>query len=131
MPGSSMPAYYLIMIGGSLTIVTAIIILIGGSLNGYYARFFPFVNYLNQLTAFALALASGLAVIYLGRRFLRKPDTQLQSGLAIAVVSIIGLVAIVGSGVSLYVGILNSGPPISFAGGVTGAFLVRTGKETV
>ncbi|TMI25525.1 hypothetical protein E6H30_05565 [Candidatus Bathyarchaeota archaeon] len=66
-------------------------------------------------------------MLYLGQRFLRKPKTQLQSGLAVAAVSIISLVGIVGSGVSVYVGILFSGPPISFTGGITGAFLSRAG----
>ncbi|SRR5713226_2592533 len=130
MPVTSTPAYYLIMTGGSLTIVTSIIILIGGNLNGYYARFFPVFSELNQITAFALTLVPGLAVIYLGQRFLRKPQNQLQSGLAVAVVSVISLVAVVGSGVSIYIGILFSGPPVSFAGGLTGAFLSRAGESS-
>jgi len=127
MPVTSTPAYYLIMTGGSLTIITAIVILVGGTLNSYYARFFPIFANLNQVTAFALTLLPGLAVLYLGQRFLRKPKTELQSGLAVAAVSIISLVGIVGSGVSVYVGILFSGPPISFTGGITGAFLSRAG----
>src|SRR5207245_11452960 len=80
-----------------------------------------------QVTAFALTLLPGLAVLCLGQRFLRKPKTQLQSGLAVAAVSIISLVGIVGSGDSVYVGILFSGPPISFTGGITGPFLSRAG----
>jgi hypothetical protein len=123
---TSTPAYYLIMIGGSLTIVSAITILIAGNLNAYYARFF---SELNQITAFALTLLPGLAVIYLGQRFLRKPQTQLQSSLAVAVVSVISLVAVVGSGVTIYIGLFFSGPPISFAGGLTGAFLSRAGES--
>jgi hypothetical protein len=129
-PTSSTPAYYLIMIGGSLTIVTSIIILVGGTLNAYYARFFPIFADLNQLTAFGLTIVPGLAVLYLGQRFLRKPETQLQSGLAVAVISTISLVAIIASGVSIYIGILYSGPPISFAGGITGAFLGKAGAPS-
>jgi hypothetical protein len=130
MTTSSTPAYYLIMTGGSLTIVTAIIILIGGTLNSYYSRFFPIFANLNQLTAFPLTLLPGLAVLYLGQRFLRKPETQLQSGVAIVIFSIIGLFAIVASGVSIYTGILFSGPPISFVGGIIGAFLSRAGASS-
>ncbi len=48
MPVTSTPAYYLIMTGGSLTIITAIVILIGGTLNSYYARFFPIFANLNK-----------------------------------------------------------------------------------
>ena len=118
------------MVGGSLTIVTAIIILVGGNLNAYYSRFFPVFSELNQITAFALTLLPGLAVLYLGQRFLRKPKTQLQSGLAVAAVSIISLIGIVGSGVSVYVGIFFSGPPISFAGGIIGALLSRSGDSS-
>ena len=129
MPASSTPAYYLMMIGGSLTIVTAIIMIVGSNLNAYYARFFPVFSGLNLLTAFALTLVPGLAVIYVGQRFLAKTETHLQSGIAVSVISIVSLVAIVGSGVSVYIGILYSGPPISFAGGLTGAFIDRAEKS--
>jgi hypothetical protein len=125
-----MPAYYMITIGGSLTIVTAIVILIGGGINAYYSRFLPIFSELNQVTAFVLALVPGLGVIYLGQRFIRKPDTQLITGLAVAVLSVISLFGIVGSAVYVYIGVFFSGPPISFAGGITGAFLSRT-RESV
>jgi len=125
MQASSMPVYYMIMGGGSLTIVTSIIILLGGTLNSYYGRFFPIFTNINVPTAFALTLLPGLAVLYLGQRLLRKPESQLQTGLAVAALSIISLFGIVGSAVSIYVGILFSGPPISFTGGIIGAFLNR------
>lgn len=126
-----MPAYYLIMIGGSLTLVSSVIILIGGAYNAYYSRFYAIFADLNQITAFALTLMPGLAIIYLGQRFLRKPESQLPLGIAVAIVSLVSLFGIIGSGVFVAIGILNSGPPISFAGGITGAFLVRTGSSTV
>src|SRR6267143_4693355 len=66
MQASSMPAYYMIMGGGSLTIVTSIIILLGGTLNSYYGRFFPIFTNINVITAFGLTLLPGLAVFYLG-----------------------------------------------------------------
>ncbi len=129
MPMSTTPPYYLIMTGGCLTIVTSIVILFGGALNSYYNRFFPIFASINLVTAFALTLLPGLAMLYLGQRFLRKPQNQLQTRLAVAVLSVISLFAIVGSGVSIYVGILFSGPPVSFTGGVIGAFLNRTGIQ--
>ena len=125
MPASSMPAYYMIMGGGSLTIVSSAVILFGGTLNSYYGRFFPIFTNINVPTAFALTLLPSLAVLYLGQRFLRKPGSQLQTGLAVAALSIISLFGVVGSAVSIYVGILFSGPPISFSGGIIGAFLDR------
>lgn len=76
---SSAPPYYLIMTGGCLTIVTSIVILLSEALNTYYSRFLPVFNNLNQPTSFALTLLPGLAIIYLGQRFLRKPQTQLQT----------------------------------------------------
>lgn len=127
---SSAPPYYLIMIGGSLTVVTSVVILFGETLNTYYSRFFPIFGNLNQLTSFALTLLPGLAILYLGQRFLRKPQTQLQTGLVIAALSIISLYAIVGSGISVYVGIFFSGPPISFTGGIIGASLNRAGASS-
>jgi hypothetical protein len=125
-----MPAFYIIMGGGSLTIVTSVIILFGGTLNSYYGRFFPIFTNINMLTAFALTLLPGLAVLYLGQWFLRKPEYQLQTGLAVAALSMMSLFGIVGSAVSIYVGILFSGPPISFTGGIIGAFLSRTGDSS-
>jgi hypothetical protein len=130
MPRSSMPAYYLIMGGGSLTIVTSLVILFSGALNSYYTRFFPIFSSINLLTAFALTLLPGLAVLYLGQRFLNKPKNQLRNALAVAALSIVSLFGIVGSTVSIYVGILFSGPPISFTGGIIGAFLSRTGDSS-
>jgi hypothetical protein len=129
MPTSTMPAYYLIMGGGSLTIVTSIVILLGESLISYN-RFIPIFTGINQITAFPLTLLPGLAVLFLGQRFLRNPRTQLQTGLAIAAISIVSLAAIVGSGVVLYIGVFFSGPPISFAGGIIGAFLNRVGGSS-
>jgi len=67
----------------------------------------------------------GLAVLYLGQRFLKKPEKQLQTGLAVATVSVISLFVIVGSAASLYLGVFFLGPPISFTGGIIGAFLNR------
>jgi hypothetical protein len=125
MPASSMPAYYMIMGGGSLTVVTSVVILLGGSLDSYYGRFFPIFTNINVVTAFALTLLPGLAILYLGQRFLRKPESQLETGLAVAALSIVSLFGIVGSAVSIYVGIFFSGPPISFTGGIIGAFLNR------
>ncbi len=130
MPMSSTPPYYLIMTGGSLTIVTSIVILFGGTLNSYYNRFFPIFASINLLTAFALTLLPGLAILYLGQRFLRKPQNQLQTGLAVALLSVISLFAIVSAAVSIYVGILFSGPPISFTGGIIGAFMNRTREQS-
>jgi hypothetical protein len=127
---SSTPPYYLIMTGGSLTIVSSLVILFGGALSTYYYRLFPVFSSLNQPTSFALTLLPGLAMLYLGQRFIRKPQAQLQTGLAIALLSTLSLFAIVGSGVSIYVGILFSGPPISFTGGIIGAFLDRTGDSS-
>jgi hypothetical protein len=130
MPASSMPAYYMIMGGGSLTIVTSVVILLGGSLDSYYGRFFPIFTNINLVTAFALTLLPGLAVLYLGQRFLRKPESQLETGLAVAALSMISLFGIVGSAVSIYVGILFSGPPISFTGGIIGALLNRAASSS-
>src|SRR5260370_37345814 len=105
----------MILGGGSLTIVTSAVILFGGTLNSYYGRFFPIFTNINMPTAFALTIVPGLAVIYLGQRFLRKPQTQLQTGPTLAGRSGIILVAIIGSGGSVDVGILNSEPPLSSA----------------
>jgi hypothetical protein len=126
---SSTPSYYLIMTGGCLTITTSIVILFSGTLNSYYYRFFPVFTDLNQLTAFALTLLPGLAVLYLGQLFLKKPN-QLQIGLAVAGLSIVSLFAIVGSAVSIFVGVIFSGPPISFTGGIIGAFLKRNLEQS-
>ena len=130
MPTSQMPAYYLIMSGGTLTIISSIVILLAGTLNSYYVRFFPIFTALNQLTSFTLTIVPGLAILYFGQLFLRQPETQLQSGLVVAGLSIISLVAIVGSAVEIYVGIFFSGPPISFVGGLTGAFLSKAGASS-
>jgi hypothetical protein len=127
MPGSSMPAYYLILGGGSLTIVTSLVTAFGGALNSYYSRFFPFFGYVSQLEVFVLTLLPGLAVLYLGQRFLKKPEKQLQTCLAVVALSVISLFVIVGSAASLYLGVFFSGPPISFTGGIIGAFLNRAG----
>jgi hypothetical protein len=126
---SSTPSYYLIMTGGCLTVTTSIVILFSGALNSYYYRFFPVFTDLNQLTAFALTLLPGLAVLYLGQLFLKKPN-QLQIGLAVAGLSIVSLFAIVGSAVSIFVGVIFSGPPISFTGGIIGAFLKRNPEQS-
>jgi hypothetical protein len=130
MPRSSTPPYYFIMTGGCLTIITSMVILFGATLNTYYNRFFPIFSSINLLTAFALTLVPGLATLYLGQRFLRKPQNQRQTGLVVAAVSVISLFAIVNSEVSIYVGVLFSGPPISFTGGIIGAFLNRTGDQS-
>jgi len=120
-----MPAYYLIMMGGSLTIVTSLVTAFGGALNSYYSRFFPFFGYVNQLEVFVLTMLPGLAVLYLGQRFLRKPEKRLQTGLAVVALSVVSLFVIVGSAASLYLRVFFSGPPISFTGGIVGAFLDR------
>jgi hypothetical protein len=120
-----MPAYYLIVTGGSLTIVTSLVTAFGGALNSYYSRFFPFFGYVNQLEVFVLTMLPGLAVLYLGQRFLRKPEKRLQTGLAVVALSVVSLFVIVGSAASLYLGVFFSGPPISFTGGIVGAFLDR------
>jgi hypothetical protein len=130
MAASSMPAYYLIMAGGSLTIVTSLVTAFGGALNSYYSRFFPFFGYVNQWEVFVLTLVGGLAVLYLGQRFLKKPEMQLQTGLAVVAISVISLFAIAGSAASLYLGVFFSGPPISFTGGIIGGFLNRTGIQS-
>ena len=126
---SSTPCYYLIMTGGSLTIVTGIVTVFGGALNSYYSRFFPFFGYVSQLMVFVLTMLPGLAVLYLGQRFLRNPKAQLQTGLVVAGISVISLFAIVGSAASLYLGVFFSGPPISFTGGLVGAFLSKAGES--
>jgi hypothetical protein len=125
MSTSAMPAYYLIMTGGSLTIVTSLVTAFGGALNSYYSRFFPFFGYVNQLEVFVLTMLPGLAVLYLGQRFLKKPEKRLQTGLAVVALSVVSLFVIVGSAASLYLGVFFSGPPISFTGGMVGAFLDR------
>jgi hypothetical protein len=125
MSTSAMPAYYLIMTGGSLTIVTSLVTVFGGALNSYYSRFFPFFGYVNQLEVFVLTMLPGLAVLYLGQRFLRKPEKRMQTGLAVVALSVVSLFVIVGSAASLYLGVFFSGPPISFTGGMVGAFLDR------
>jgi hypothetical protein len=122
---SSTPPYYLIMTGGSLTIVTSLVTAFGGALNSYYSRFFPFFGYVNQLEVFVLTMLPGLAVLYLGQRFLKKPEKRLQTGLAVVALSVVSLFVIVGSAASLYLGVFFSGPPISFTGGMVGAFLDR------
>lgn len=127
---SSTPSYYLMMMGGSLTIVSSLVTSFGGYLFTYYRRFFPIFGYVNQLEVIALTLLPGLAVLYLGQRFLKKPEKQLQTGLAVAAISVISLFAIVGSAASIYLGVFFSGPPISFTGGIIGAFLNRTGDQS-
>jgi hypothetical protein len=129
MPMSSTPPYYLIMTGGSLTIVASLVTAFGGALIPYYSRFYPFFGYVSQLEVILLTLLPGLGVLYLGQRFLKKPEKQLQTGLAIAAISVISLFAIVGSAASLYLGVFFSGPPISFTGGIIGAFINRTGEQ--
>jgi hypothetical protein len=128
---SSTPAYYLIMAGGSLTIVTSLVTAFGGALNSYYSRFFPFFGYVNQLEVFVLTLLPGLGVLYLGQRFLKRPERHVQTCLAVLALSVISLFVIVGSAASLYLGVFFSGPPISFTGGVIGAFLNRTGDQSL
>lgn len=83
MTESVMPTYYLTMIGGSLTIMTAISILSSGYLYGYYERFFPLFSGINQLTAFALTFLPGLAILFLGHRSLGNlgPDSDQAWGL--------------------------------------------------
>ena len=131
MPMSSAPPYYLIMAGGSLTIVTSLVTVFGGALNSYYSRFFPFFGYVSQLWVFVLTMLPGLAVLYLGQRFLKRPEKQLQTGLAVSAISVISLFVIVGSAASLYLGVFFSGPPISFTGGIIGAFLNRITEQSL
>ena len=127
---SSTPAYYLIMAGGSLTVVSSLVTAFGAELIPYYSRFFPIFGYISQLEVFVLTLLPGLAILYLGQRFLKKPEKQLQTGLAVAAISVISLFAIVDSTASIYLGVFFSGPPISFTGGIIGAFLNRTGDQS-
>src|SRR5690349_15012569 len=101
---SSTPAYYLIMAGGSLTIVTSLVTVFGGALNSYCNRFFLVSGFLSQPEVIVLTLLPGLAVLYLGQRFLKNPEKQLQTGLAIAAISVISLFAIVDSTASIYLG---------------------------
>jgi hypothetical protein len=127
---SSTPAYYLIMAGGSLTIVTSLVTVFYGALYSYYNRFFLVSGYLGQPEVIVLTLLPGLGVLYLGQRFLKRPEKQLQTGLLVAAISVVGLFGVVGSAAFLYVGIFFSGPPISFTGGIIGAFLNRTGDHS-
>jgi hypothetical protein len=128
---TSTPTFYLIITGGSLTIVTSLVTVFGGALNSYYNRFFLFSGYLSEPEAIVLTLLPGLGVLYLGQRFLKKPEKQLQTGLLVAAISVVGLFGVVGSAAFLYVGIFFSGPPISFTGGIIGAIMNRNRGQSL
>jgi hypothetical protein len=128
---TSTPTFYLIITGGSLTIVTSLVTVFGGALNSYYNRFFLFSGYLSEPEAIVLTLLPGLGVLYLGQRLLKKPEKQLQTGLLVAAISVVGLFGVVGSAAFLYVGIFFSGPPISFTGGIIGAIMNRNRGQSL
>jgi hypothetical protein len=121
-------AYYLMVIGGSLTIMTSIIMLVGSLPGSYYNRYIPFFNTtpLPLLYSFTMTILPGLATLWLGQRFLRKPDGQTKTALAVVALSIVSVFAVVNWDVFLYTGVLFSGPPICFTGGLLGALSGRT-----
>lgn len=126
MSTSVTPAYYMMMIGSSLTIVTAVIMIIPNSINSYYGRFLSIYAGFNLATSFFLTLLPALACVFLSHLYYTRPPTRLAAGLLITALSIVSLVGVVGSGVAVYEGVVFSGPPISFIGGIIGAFLSKT-----
>jgi hypothetical protein len=117
-------AYVVMIIGGGMTISTSIGILFVGTVSNYYGRVFIFSG-TNVVTTFALTLLPGLAVLYLGQRFARNPEAGTIAALAAAGVSVVSLFAVLSSDVYLIFGFFFSGPPISFVGGIAGAFFNR------
>jgi hypothetical protein len=119
-------AYVLMIIGGALTISTAISVLFSGATVNYYGRIFPILSGNGNVTiTFVLTMLPGLAVLYLGQRFAGDPKAETISALAVAAVSVISLFAVLNSVVYIYIGLIYSGPPISFAGGIAGALFNR------
>jgi hypothetical protein len=126
MATSITPAYYLMMIGASLTITSSIVMLVVNLL-GEASRFFPLYTPLGFGTSFILTLLPGVATLVVAHLYYSRPATRLVSGLIVAILSMVSLVGIIGSPtIIIYYGDIFSGPPISFAGGIIGAFLSRT-----
>ncbi len=123
MTGSPTPAYYLMITGGSLTLLTAGVILLSAIFSPFYRYSLISPAPLYPLPASVLTLLPALAVLYFGQRFLRTLEAQTESALLVAIMSVISLVGVMGSGAFLYLGLFFSGPPISFVGGLTGALL--------
>jgi hypothetical protein len=125
MATSIMPVYYLMMIGSSLTLVTSFIMIMPNAVNTYYSRVFQIFSSLTQTTSFLLTILPGAAALFLAHLYYTRPPTRLVSGLLIAGLSLISLYGVVGSGIAIYLQVLYSGPPLSFTGGIIGAFLSR------
>ncbi len=120
------PAYYLMITGGGLTLLTAGVILLSAIFSPFYRYSLISPAPLYPLPSSILTLLPALAVLYFGQRFLTRPETQTESALLVAIMSVISLVGVMGSGAFLYLGLFLSGPPISFVGGLTGALLKRS-----
>ncbi len=120
------PAYYLMMLGSSLTLVTAIVMIIPNAINSYYSRFFPIFSGFNLATSFLLTFLPAVAALFLAHLYYTRPSTRLVAGLLVVGLSVVSLFGVVGSGVTIYEGLLFSGPPLSFTGGIIGAFLSKT-----
>jgi hypothetical protein len=119
-------AYFLMIIGGGLTIATGFVVLLSQVTNNYYFRLVPSLSgTADWVYGSSLSFLSGLAVLYLGQRFVHDHDNESRSALLIVPVALIGVYALLISNVFLYDSIFFSGPPISFAGGIAGALFNR------
>ncbi len=127
MTTSSTISYYLMIIGGSLTIMASIIILFAASGQAYYRLFIPTSNAFPLY--FVLALLPGLVTLWLSQRFLARPEAEIRSAVAVALLSIVSLYAVMFGDAFLYDGIFYSGPPIAFTGSLLGAMSSRASRS--
>ncbi len=79
----------------------------------------------SALTYGLLILLPALAVLFFGQRFVTKPEKHRQSAVFVIIMSAVSMVGVLSSGAILYVGLLFSGPYLSFAGGVVGMLWKR------
>ena len=112
MAPSTMPAYYLMIIGASLTITSSISVYISRVDSGTSGSY-----------VFVIPLLLGIAIVYLGQQFYRKPAVQFERAVEIAAVSLVALFF-------LRPILFITGPSISFAGAMLGALLTRESKPT-
>ncbi len=108
-------AYYLSIVGGSFTILTAVGVFTGSFYNVYLYR-----TPTPAPTYGLLILLPALAVLFFGQKFETKPEKHRQSAFLVIAMSAVSMVGVLGSGAILFIGFLFSGPYLSFAGGVVG-----------
>ena len=117
MTSSTVPAYYLMILGGCLTVTSSLSV---------FFRPYIYSTYLSY--AFLIPLLLGTGTIYLAHLIHTGSSKGYVRGIIVAALSLIALWFLPGSFTNLFF----SGPPLSFAGGIISELSTRqTRQETV